>query len=1107
MKSRDKTTEKALNKLSLHLKRERSMQPKTQERKKVEMKLKNTGDFLHNIIESSLDGIIATDDKGCITRANKAFLELLKYGEDDVVGKHITELSISEEGVYELNTGDSVVITKEYFDKQVAMIASLLEGAEIRNRKSYFVRSDGKIVPCEQNISALYDDEGKINGAVGIIRDIIQRKKVEEELKETKDHLDNLIESSLDGIAVSDHLGFINRVNRSFQELIGFEENAIIGKHITEFTPYEEGTYESIAGELVEINERFLNAQLEVTERLFKEGKVFNWESYYLRKDRKLVPVEMNIAYLYDKEGNVTGSVGINRDITERKKAEQKIREAKDYLDNAIENSIDAIIITDNNGYLVKANRSFVQLIGCKEEEVIGKHIGEFTILEEGTYESTTGESVKIGSKYFDDITIFLEKLVDEGKLPNHESYKMRSDKKIVPIESNTALLYNEKKEQIGAIGVIRNITERKKAEREIREAKEFLENIFRTTTDGILVTNNDGVVTVVNEATARILGYCKEEIVGKGANIFEPEGEEYGKVSSEYVKKLLEEGTVAGFEFIWVRKDGNLINVEVNTALLKDNDVNITGAVSTIRDITERKEFEERLKKSEEKFRGLIENANDAIISINANGIIIDYNEMAAKIFGYSSDEILGEPTHLLLPLDEREEWEKSLKQFRDNPKTSFPRRVSERKGLRKDGKEISIESSTFYLETQGEYILTSFVRDITERKEMESKLLQSEKLKSLGELAGGVGHDFNNVLAAILGRAQLLKMQFEPPPGKQEKRKSILDLMKSLEIIERASSDGAETVRRIQEFSRKRSDDKEFAQVDINRLIENSLEFTSVRWKDAAESKGININIEKEFSSLPMILGSASELREVLTNIINNAVDAMPQGGKIQIKTSMENNQISITIKDSGIGIPEDIRKRIFDPFFTTKGVQSTGLGMSTSYGIINRHKGTILVDSTEGEGTTFTIKLPISSSKLEMQEKTKPILEEKREATILVIEDEEEVRNLLADILIESGHHVETAPDGNQGIELFKEKDFDLVFTDLGMPGMSGWQVAETVKNINSKTPVAIITGWNVELEESEMREKGVNLIVHKPFEINQILNLVQEGMELRERFEAA
>jgi CheY-like chemotaxis protein len=178
-----------------------------------------------------------------------------------------------------------------------------------------------------------------------------------------------------------------------------------------------------------------------------------------------------------------------------------------------------------------------------------------------------------------------------------------------------------------------------------------------------------------------------------------------------------------------------------------------------------------------------------------------------------------------------------------------------------------------------------------------------------------------------------------------------------------------------------------------------------------------------------------------------------------------------------------------------------------MSVSYGIINRHGGTIRVDSTEGKGSTFVITIPISDN-IHMKEEEENLMpEEMRKSTILIIEDEEEVRNLLADILIANGHQVEKASDGNRGIEMFKKKDFDLVFTDLGMPEMSGWEVAETIKTINDKIPVAVITGWNVDLEDTEMQARGVNLIVNKPFQVNQILQLVQEGMEWKKRFEAA
>jgi len=209
---------------------------------------------------------------------------------------------------------------------------------------------------------------------------------------------------------------------------------------------------------------------------------------------------------------------------------------------------------------------------------------------------------------------------------------------------------------------------------------------------------------------------------------------------------------------------------------------------------------------------------------------------------------------------------------------------------------------------------------------------------------------------------------------------------------------------------------------------------------------------------------------------------------------------------VQDTGGGIPSNRKDRIFDPFFTTKGVQSSGLGLSVSYGIINRHRGTISVESVEGEGTAFTIKLPVSDGVIE-EEKEKSFHAKHRKAKILVIEDEEHVRDVLSAILIQGGHEVETASSGSQGIEMCEEKEFDLVFTDLGMTVMSGWQVAEKVKGINEKVPVALITGWNIEFKESELKASKVDLVVQKPFEVNQVLLLVQEGMMLRDKFNTA
>jgi PAS domain S-box-containing protein len=526
-------------------------------------------------------------------------------------------------------------------------------------------------------------------------------------------------------------------------------------------------------------------------------------------------------------------------------------------------------------------------------------------------------------------------------------------------------------------------------------------------------------------------------------------------------------------------------------------------------KEIEERKQAEAELKKSKDFLESVIESSKDGIVICDEKGYILSVNTAMEKMSYFRKEELIGRYISKLLPWDRdiREKLAEKMEELFEKGSTSF-----ETVAKTKEGKKVYVEyNDSMIKDDKGNCLAAvSIVRDITERKKMEQQLIRFEKLRSLGELAGGVAHDFNNELAAILGRAQLLRKLFKLEEGIPERRKSYIDLKKGLEIIEKAALDGAETVRRIQEFSRKRDeqdDAKYFTEVDVHAAINDALEYTKLRWKDEAESKGIKISVVRILLPVPFVLGSASELREVLTNIINNALDAMPEGGEIRVTAIQENSSVAIKIEDTGIGIPEEIKERIFDPFFTTKGPQSTGLGMSVSYGIISRHGGTIKVDSTEGKGSTFTINLPIieERKRKEKEEESKLVTDKLEKASVLIIDDEEAVRNLLCDILMEGGHEVEVASNGSEGIELFKRKEFDLVFTDLGMPGMSGWEVAEEIKKICRNIPVALITGWKVQLQESEMMEKGIDFVVCKPFQLDQVLRLVQEGMEIKERLE--
>jgi len=375
---------------------------------------------------------------------------------------------------------------------------------------------------------------------------------------------------------------------------------------------------------------------------------------------------------------------------------------------------------------------------------------------------------------------------------------------------------------------------------------------------------------------------------------------------------------------------------------------------------------------------------------------------------------------------------------------------------------------------------------KEIEAREQLESELIKIERLRALGEMSGGVAHDFNNILGAILGRAQLLLEKVDTP-----------SIKKGIEIIEKAALDGAETVRRIQEFTRVRADSSSFKTTDINQVIRDAIEFTRTRWKNEAEAMGRPITIANDFNDIPPVLGDPSGLREVFTNLIINAVDAMPEGGRISIKTEKQAENIMITISDTGKGMSRETKQRIFEPFFTTKGTRGSGLGLSICYGIITRHKGEIVIDSSEGNGSTFTITLPFvraAEEEKESPQATTPVTP----AEALVIDDEKIMRTLLSDILKNSGCSVDTAERGDDGLRLFSAKTYDIVFSDLGMEDMSGWEVARHIKDRSPNTPFVLVTGWGKQLSDEDIHKKGVDFVISKPFRIQAIRDIVNRAM---------
>jgi len=391
-------------------------------------------------------------------------------------------------------------------------------------------------------------------------------------------------------------------------------------------------------------------------------------------------------------------------------------------------------------------------------------------------------------------------------------------------------------------------------------------------------------------------------------------------------------------------------------------------------------------------------------------------------------------------------------------------------------DQAAIALENSRLYGELRGA------LRTV---EESQQRIVQGERLRALGQMAGGVAHDFNNALAIIVGRAEVLLNETADP-----------DLQQQLNIIVKVALDASQTVRRIQEFTRMRRS-RPFQPVRFNQLVDEVVEVTRSRWKDEAHAKGVRYELLVEASPAPVVAGDPSELREALTNVVFNALDAMPEGGRVTLRTGLDGERVFCSITDTGIGMNDEVKQRVFDPFFTTKGERGTGLGLSVVYGIVTRHGGELDVRSEVGRGSVFTIRLPVGRETVERPQ-APAVAAPARQGKILVVDDEKDVREVLLDLLVLDRHTVVLCADGEAARARFEEEPFDLVITDLGMPGISGWDVARHVKQHRPETPVAMVTGWGDRLDEREAHARGVDYVVAKPFKRETIRAMVTSAL---------
>ena len=376
-----------------------------------------------------------------------------------------------------------------------------------------------------------------------------------------------------------------------------------------------------------------------------------------------------------------------------------------------------------------------------------------------------------------------------------------------------------------------------------------------------------------------------------------------------------------------------------------------------------------------------------------------------------------------------------------------------------------------------------------LAELKATQRQVIQQERLSAIGQMASGIAHDFNNTLMPIVGFADLLLTNEAMLNNKAEARKC-------LELLLTSAKDAASVVSRLREFYRPLAADEEFPIVDLAKIVKQAVSLTEPKWRHEAQANGVTVTVTTDFKALPIVSGEESALREVLTNLVFNAVDAMPEGGRIEIQTAIVDQKAIIKVSDTGTGMTEAVRQRCLEPFFSTKGERGTGLGLSMVYGIVERHRGRLEIESIVGKGTTFIIELPLAEEMSLTQ--TAAVVHAKPRSSsldVLVVDDEPRIREVLCTYMRSDGHRVATAASGREALEKFRRHEFDVVLLDRVMPEMTGEQTARFLKQLNQNIPVIMLTGFGGLAENRGQVPPSVDVVLNKPVTIDALRQTIE------------
>ncbi len=930
-----------------------------------------------------------------------------------------------------------MLLPPERINEESEILERIRNGQQVKHFETVRVRKDGTQVHVSVTISPIRDRSGAIIGASRIARDIADRMRAEE----LRERLAAVVESCEDAIIGKSMDGTITDWNPGAENLFGYSASEAMGKPIEMLLPPERANEES-----------------EILTRISGGERLEHFETVRLQKDGKRVDVSITISPIRDSSGTIVGASKIARDISERKCAEEELRKSEERFSRAFRQSPLAIVIsTEGDGRYLDANESFLNMVGCKRADIVGHTASELMFWAQ--------PSLRID---------LLRQLREGGKMTD-----VRVQFKTSTAEIRDAELTWEPIEAEGQpclLAFIRDITGRLRSEKSLREYERVVEGVE----DMIVVVDRDYRYIIANRAFLNYRDMGSEQVIGHRVDeVLEKE------TYDSLVKEKMDEcfgGKVVQYELKHsYPKLGERALLASYFPIAGPTGIERIACV--LRDVTEQKRAEEELRKSEDRFSKAFRQSPLAItISTEADGMYLDANESFLKMTGYTREDVVGRTA------SEMRFWALPslrahlLEQLREGEKVTGRRMEFKTSTAETREAELSWEK----IEVEGQSCLLAFMRDITETQRLEAQFLQAQKMEAVGRLAGGVAHDFNNMLSVIIGYSDLSVDLVAPDSP----------VKRHLAQIKKASERAASLTRQLLAFSRQQVI---FPRIlNLNEVVNNVI---TMLLRMVGDSISVTF---RPTTSIGSVKADPGQIEQLLMNLVVNSRDAMPRGGEIIIETahadldehyvaehpgSQIGRHVILAVSDNGCGIEETIKSKIFEPFFTTKGIgQGTGLGLSTVYGIATQSKGSISVDSEVGKGTKFTIYFPRIAAPAEELVQPPEVDEViSGSETILLVEDDDSVRKVTASLLGGAGYRIIEASNAKKALEIITSsgQEIDLLLTDLIMFGQSGFELFEQAKVIRPGLRSLFMSGYTGDLIALQGGSISERAFLPKPF----------------------